>query len=62
MKCPNCSGNISIYFIDSDECDGEYRNYFEGSCDNCGKAYEWADVYEFTYTTPLHEIDENDHL
>jgi hypothetical protein len=21
-----------------------------------------VDVYEFTYTTPPHEIDENDHL
>ena len=29
MKCPNCGSNISIYFVDSDECDGEYRNYFE---------------------------------
>jgi hypothetical protein len=62
MKCPNCGGNISIYFTDGNEYDGEYHNYFEGSCYNCGKSYEWEDIYKFAYTTPLYKIDENDHL
>lgn len=62
MKCPNCNSYLSISSVGSAECDGEYLNYFEGSCYNCGKSYEWTNVYEFTYITQLHEIDENDHL
>ena len=60
MKCPNCGSRLFMCYLYSAECDDEYRSYFNGKCDNCGKSYEWADIYKFTYTTSPEEIDEND--
>ena len=61
MKC-YCGGKIIVQVVDNEEIGDEYRDYFTGICDKCGKLYEWADVYKYTHTTPLYEINENDHL
>ena len=55
--CPNC-GNELIedesydFFIDISEC----QEYVVGHCENCGKKYQWINVFSLSHVENIEEV------
>ena len=63
ILCPICGGNVSA--IDTPIT--EYHNYkyydtVEGMCRDCGKLWQWVEVFAFDHYEEMEEINPNDHL
>ena len=63
MKCPNCGNEVyAVDTLDSEWYNGNYYDAVEGTCPNCGKSYQWTQVYTFERCEDIEEIKDNDHL
>lgn len=62
MKCPNCGYELRVVYVDEEQRDEKYFQYYEGVCSKCGSSYEWYDMYEYTESSSPQRIDPNNHL
>ena len=63
MKCSNCNHLVeATETLDTEYFNGKYFDYVEGACPNCGKAYNWVEVFKYDHDEDIHEINPNDHL
>ena len=59
MNCPNCDTYINeINFIKTEfhEDTNCYDDYMRGRCSNCGKTYDWIEVYIFSHFKDIEEV------
>ena len=57
MNCPNCGTYIGeAECIDSELDTNCYSNYMRGRCSNCGRTYNWIDVYVFSHIEHIREV------
>ena len=54
--CPNCGHEL----IEDESCDifvyiSECQEYIVGHCENCGKKYQWVNIYKLSHVEDLKE-------
>lgn len=54
--CPICGGELVgdesyDFSVDLSEC----REYVVGHCENCGKEYQWKNIFVFSYVEDIEE-------
>ena len=60
MKCPNCKHEVrASETYDTDWCDTNYYDFVEGTCPNCGKNWQWTEVYIFDHVEEVEEIKDD---
>ena len=63
MKCPNCNHLIEATdTIETEYYNGQYIDFVEGTCPNCGKMYNWVEIFKYDHDEGIQEINPNDHL
>lgn len=55
--CPNCGHELIEdgsydFFIDISEC----QEYVVGYCENCGKKYQWINIFSFSRVENIEEV------
>lgn len=55
--CPNCGRALTEdesydISVDISEC----REYVAGHCENCGKNYQWLNIYVFSRVEDIEEV------
>ena len=59
MNCPHCHTYISeAQFIESEfnEDTNWYEDHMHGRCSNCGRTYNWVEVYVFSHIEHIKEV------
>jgi len=63
MKCPICGGNVRAIDTLASEWElGRYYDTVEGTCSDCGKSWQWVEVYTFDHCEDIIPIKVNGHL
>lgn len=64
MKCPNCgcSDLRAVDTLDTEFFNDAYHDVVEGTCPDCGKSWQWVEVFTFDHYENIEEIETNDHL
>lgn len=63
MNCPVCHAYIGEVECIESELDTNcyyYNRYMCGRCSNCGRTYSWIDVYVFSHTEHIEEVQPDD--
>ena len=63
MKCPNCGNEVyAVDTFDSEWENGRYYDTVEGCCRQCGKIWQWVEVYVFSHCEDIEGVEIDDHL
>ena len=63
MKCPICGSFVrALVTVDSEWVNGAYYDSVEGTCPDCGTAWQWTEVFTFDHAEDIRPIKDDDHL
>lgn len=63
MKCPICDGIVhAVDTLDTEYFNGSYYDIVEGTCPDCGKSWQWVEVFTFDHAEDIRPINVDDHL
>ena len=63
MKCPNCGGIVrAVDTLDTEYFNGSYYDAVEGTCPDCGKSWQWVEIFTFDHVEDVRPINVDDHL